>query len=80
MFGCLFGLGYIVNFFGLDRFYYFEIKDATRVRISADDFKNDRSLKGEFIRSVIADESLTDEMKEKVISTGLRALLGESID
>ncbi len=63
-----------------DYFYYFEVKDATRVRISADDFKNDRSLKGEFIRSVIADEDLSDSMKEKVITTGLRALLGESID
>jgi hypothetical protein len=63
-----------------DRFYYFEVKDATRVRISADDFKNDRSLKGEFIRSVIADETLSDQMKERVITTGLRALLGESID
>lgn len=63
-----------------DRFYYFEVKDATRVRISADDFKNDRSLKGEFIRSVIADEGLSEELKEKVIATGLRALLGESID
>ena len=63
-----------------ERFYYFEVKDATRVRISADDFKNDRSLKGEFIRSVIADESLSDQMKERVITTGLRALLGESID
>jgi DNA repair exonuclease SbcCD nuclease subunit len=63
-----------------DRFYYFEVKDATRVRISADDFKNDRSLKGEFIRSVIADESISDDMKEKIITTGLRALLGENID
>ena len=63
-----------------DKFYYFEVKDATRVRISADDYKNDRSLKGEFIRSVLADESLSDQMKEKVITTGLRALIGESID
>ena len=63
-----------------DKFYYFEVKDATRVRILADDFKNDRSLKGEFIRSVIADESISDDMKEKIITTGLRALLGENID
>ncbi len=63
-----------------DRFYYFEIKDETRVRICADDFRGDRSLKGEFIRSVIADDRLSDEEKDKVIATGLRALLGESID
>ena len=64
----------------MDKFSYFEVKDATRVRILADDFKNDRSLKGEFIRSVIADESISDDMKEKIITAGLRALLGENID
>lgn len=63
-----------------DRFYYFELKDETKIRICADDFKHDRSLKGEFIRSVIADDRLSDEEKDKVITTGLRALLKETID
>ena len=63
-----------------DKFYYFEAKDATRVRIDSEKYKNDRSLKGEFIRTVFSDGTLTNEEKERVITMGLRALLGESID
>ena len=63
-----------------DRFYYFEIKDETNVSFCAEDFKNDKSLKGEFIRGVIADESLDEKMKELVITMGLRALMGKEID
>lgn len=59
------------------RFYYFEIKDVSRLEIRAEDYVNDRSLKGEFIRLVTSDEALTDEEKEKVILCGLNALLGE---
>ena len=62
------------------RFYYFELKDDTRVSFCADDFKNDKSLKGEFIRGVLADDSLSDDIKENVITMGLRALLGEEVD
>lgn len=58
-------------------YYYIEIKDDTRLKISADDFKNDVSLKGEFIRGVIADESLDDKEKEAVINLGLSVLMEE---
>ena len=62
------------------RFYYFECRDESRIKISADDFKNDKTLKGEFIRGVLADESMSDEEKQKVITMGLRALHGAEID
>lgn len=58
-------------------YYYVEIKDNTRVRILPDEFKNDISLKGEFIRSVLADDTLSDEEKEKVIMLGLEVLIEE---
>ena len=58
-------------------YYYAEIKDDTHVRISADEFKNDISLKGEFIRGVLEDSSLSDKEKEAVISLGLSVLLKE---
>lgn len=62
----------------LGRFYYYiEIKDSTRVKISPDEFKNDISLKGEFIRSVLDDVTLTDEEKEQVIMLGLEVLIEE---
>ena len=40
-------------------------------------YKHDISLKGEFIRLVLNQEDLTDEDKNKIISTGIKALSGE---
>lgn len=58
-------------------FYYFEVKDEVRLRISASDYEHDLSLKGEFIRTVMADNTLSDKQKEAIIACGLSALLGE---
>lgn len=58
-------------------FYYAEIKDETRLLICRDDYKNDISLKGEFIRGVILDDSLSDKEKEAVINLGLNVLMEE---
>ena len=56
-------------------YYYVEVKEDTEIRILASDFKNDISLKGEFIRGVLADDSLSDKEKEDVINLGLSVLL-----
>ena len=58
-------------------FYHFETKDETGIKIDPDEYKYDRSLKGEFIRLVSAKTELTDEEKAKIIKTGLAALMGE---
>jgi DNA repair exonuclease SbcCD nuclease subunit len=60
-------------------FFYLEVKDESRLRISADEYKNDKSLKGEFIRLVLAREELTEEEKADIIECGIRALAGEAI-
>ena len=60
-------------------FYYFEVKDITKLRISPDDYKNDKSLKGEFIRLVLESKDFTAEEKERIIECGVRALMGEEI-
>ena len=62
-----------------NRFYYFEIKDSSRVAINPEDYKHDMSLKGEFIRTVSADESLDAATKEKIIACGINALMGEEL-
>ena len=63
-----------------ERFYYFEIKDSSKLLTRAEDYRYDKSLKGEFIRLCLADEKLTDEEKEKIIHCGLSALAGEAFD
>ena len=61
------------------RFYYFEVKDSTRLEIRAEDFMADRSLTGEFIRCVMADKALTQEERDRIITCGLYALSGEAL-
>ena len=61
------------------RFYYFEIKDSSRIAINPEDYKHDMSLKGEFIRTVNADNSLDEATKEKIIACGINALMGEEL-
>ncbi len=58
-------------------YYYFEAKDASRLKISSDEYKNDKSLKGEFIRLVMSKDDLSDEDKADIIECGIRALAGE---
>ena len=59
--------------------YYLKIYDETTLKIDYMDFKNDISLKGEFIRLVL-EQDLTDEEKKEIITTGIKALSGEEID
>ncbi len=61
-------------------YYYMEAKDETRLAIKPEDYAFDKTLKGEFIRTVLADTSLSDGEKDEIITTGLRALMGERFD
>lgn len=60
-----------------EAFYYFELRDESRASIDTERYRFDKSLKGEFIRLVSSDSSLSDEEKEKIIVTGLYALEGD---
>ena len=61
-----------------DRVYYLKVKDKSRLLIDAGDYKYDKTLKGEFIRAVLASDK-SDEDKERIIACGLAALKGEKI-
>ena len=60
-------------------FYYFEVKDLSKIAINPEDYKYDKSLKGEFIRTVGLDDSLDDATKARVIACGINALMGEEL-
>ncbi|OON88337.1 hypothetical protein BXO88_00660 [Oribacterium sp. C9] len=60
-------------------FYFLKIEDMTRRKIDYQNYVNDRSLKGEFIRSVRDDSQLDDSIKPEVIEAGMRLLMGEDI-
>ena len=61
-------------------FFFFQIEDHTRLACSVEDYRFDISLKGEFIRLVLSDSSLSDEDKRLIIEEGIRALSGEEIE
>lgn len=61
------------------QFYAVRVADETRLALRPEDYMNDISLKGEFIRSVMA-SGCSRAMQERVIACGLRALRGEEAE
>lgn len=62
------------------KFYYAKIIDKSTLKINIDDYKNDYSLKSMLIKQVYNCDKLTDEDKDEIILTGIKALSGEDID
>lgn len=62
-----------------DKFYFVKLADETTLRINYEEYKNDVSLKGEFIR-LVNSQDINDERKKSIILTGLKALAGREID
>ena len=61
-----------------NKFYYIKIYNETKIKIDYMKYKNDATLKGEFIRLVLS-QDIEDEEKAKIINTGIKALLGEEV-
>ncbi len=60
-------------------FFYFEAKDKSRLYLRPEELAGDRSLRGEFVRLVMADGNLTPEERDGILECGLRALEGEAV-
>ncbi len=61
-------------------FYFLKLYDETRLNVDYNSFALDESLKGEFVRTVWADQELSDEEKAEIIRCGIQALAGEEIE
>ena len=57
-------------------FFYAKVKDKTTLKINVEDFNEDKSVRGEFVRLVMSSD-LTKEMKDAVLLLGLNSLKGE---
>lgn len=75
--GDVINTGYIYNYFK-DKFYGFRIEDVTSLVLDIEAISKERSLKGEFIRAVMASQE-SDDVKRSIIRCGLSALTGEVI-
>lgn len=60
-----------------DRYYFLKIDDESRLDVDYAMFALDESLKGEFVRTVMAAEGLADEEKAAIVRYGIQALAGE---
>ena len=63
----------------MEDFYFAKVTDKTKIAVNYDDYEKDVSLKGEFVRLVKSDNSLSDEEKAEIIRCGIRALNREEI-
>ncbi len=57
-------------------FYYVRTENRTRLKVDYRSFASDPSLKGEFVRHVRQDSSLSEEEKAEVVRLGIRLLMG----
>ena len=76
-------LDFFLDFYALEKrlneqFFFVKIVDKTQLKVSAEDYEFDKSVKGEFVRAVW-ESDLSIEEKNKVITCGLSALKGEEI-
>ena len=60
--------------------YFISVKDKTLQKINPLEYEGDASLKGEFVRSVMARTDWSDERKRQVITLGLKALTRGEVD
>jgi len=58
----------------LDDFYFAKVVDKTGIKIDFEKLKIDISLKGQFMRLVLADETLSEAQKNAIIDFGIKAL------
>lgn len=71
-------VAYIQSTFN-QRYYYAKVKDETTLKIEISDYMLDESLKGEYVRQVMADDSILEEDKKVIIRYGLQAISGEEV-
>ena len=62
-----------------DDYYFIKVYDKTTIKVDPAAYMYDTSLKGEFVRMVLAKEDISEEEKGEIVRMGLEALMGGSI-
>jgi len=62
-----------------ERFYYLEIFNACKLELDEQAYANDISLKSEFVRLVLADDTLSEAEKSRIVQCGWNALRGKEL-
>ena len=62
------------------QYFYLEVVDNTRLRVNLEDYILNETLKGEYVRTVLADDSIPENDKSIIIRYGLQAISGEEVE
>lgn len=62
-----------------NKIFYVEVYDNTMMDIDEDEFENDISLRSEFVKLALQDDSLSESERNKVISCGWNVLSGKGV-
>ncbi len=58
---------------------FIDVKNNTKRYVDPKIYENDKTLRGEFVKTVYKNTDLTDDEKAEIVTIGLRALNGEEI-
>ncbi len=61
-----------------ENFFFLKIKDKSTIKVHYEDFLNDKSLKGEFVR-LMEKQDMDEDEKSTIVEIGIRALMGEEL-
>lgn len=62
-----------------DDYFFVYVKDETTQKSDFEQLAKETSLKGEFVRTVLANTQYTEEQKERIISVGIKAFRGQGV-
>ena len=62
----------------MEEYFFGKVYDRTELKIKIEDFLTDKTVRGEFVRTVW-ESSLSDKEKHDVIMCGINALKGEDL-
>jgi len=69
-----------IETFFKQNFFFLKVYSKLKEKININDYLNDFSLKGEFIRRVYNNSSYSDDEKNEILSIGMKLLNGEDIE
>ena len=60
-------------------FFYVKGYDKTTIAVDYESFRNDRTLKGEFVR-LMEQQHLSEDERAEIIELGIKAIMGEDLE
>lgn len=63
-----------------NRFFFLKVYSSVKQNVKIEEFMNDLSLKGEFVRTVIQDQELKEDEQNEILILGMKLLNGEDIE